>query len=261
MKTVTSFSNPIVKAVKALHDRKERTKTKSFLVEGLQAIGMAFEAGVLPDMVLYAAEKTPHALLKKILNKMDGRNVVETTFAILGKISSRDNPQTVLAVYGQRWLKLSDVKAKGVWVVLDNIKDPGNLGTIMRTCDAVGASGIILVGDTCDPYSTEAVRATMGSVFAVPLVKCSADEFLKWQKGWKGETVATTLQGSVDYRKPKYKAPLLLMMGNEQKGLPDSFVNAASHKVKLPMRGTAESLNVAVATAIMLYQLYEAMGE
>jgi TrmH family RNA methyltransferase len=256
MKTITSFSNPVIKSIRALHDKAERKRTGQFLLEGLQAIGMAYERGIVPDLLI-VSDKAKHPLLTKILHATGTNNIIETTDVILSKISARENAQTVMAVYQQHWLHLRDVKAKGVWVVLDNIKDPGNLGTIARTADAVGAAGIILVGETCDPYSTEAVRATMGSVFAVPVVKTTQAEFLKWHEGWRGETVATTLAGAADYRAPKYKAPLLLLMGNEQKGLPESLVNIATHKVKLPMRGGAESLNVAVATGVMLYHLYD----
>lgn len=257
MKTITSFSNPTIKSIRALQDKAERKRTGQFLLEGLQAIGMAFERGIMPELII-VSNKAKHPLLTKILHATDTNNVIETTDAILSKISARENAQTVMAVYQQRWAKLADVK-KGIWVVLDNIKDPGNLGTIMRTADAAGVAGIILVGETCDPYSVEAVRATMGSVFALPLVKSTQAEFLKWHEGWCGETVATTLAGAADYRTPKYKAPLLLLMGNEQNGLPESMVNIATHKVKLPMRGGAESLNVAVATAIMLYEFYDLM--
>jgi TrmH family RNA methyltransferase len=260
MKHITAFSNPIIKGVRALADKAERKKTGQFLLEGLQAIGMAFERGIMPELLL-VAETFKHPLLTQVIKAMDARNIITTTPAILEKISARDNAQTVLAVYKQRWLPLADVPLKGTkggtWVVLDNIKDPGNLGTIMRTADAVGAAGIILVGETCDPYSVECVRATMGSVFALPVVKCPVADFARWREGWQGQVVATALDGAVDYRQPKYKSPLLLLMGNEQKGLSPALAALATHTVKLPMRGGAESLNVAVATGIMLYQLYE----
>lgn len=260
-KEITSFSNPIIKSVRGLHDRKGRQQNGQFLVEGLQAIGMAFDAGFFPELLLHAPERTVHPVLKKLLHALPTKQVIETTPAILSKISARDNAQAVMAVYRQQWAKLPE-KPGGVWVALENIKDPGNLGTIMRTADAVGAAGIILVGDSCDPYSVEATRASMGSIFATPIVKLTQNAFTevatKWRK--QGSVLATTLQGSADYRAVKPKQPVLVMMGNEQKGLPDALVDLATDKVKIPMRGTAESLNIAVATAVILYQLYDTAG-
>ena len=142
-----------------------------------------------------------------------------------------------------------------VWVALEEVRDPGNLGTILRTADAVGVKGVILIGASCDPYSRECVRATMGSVFAVPLVKTTREAFLDWRPSWPGDVVGTHLEAREDFRKASYKPPTLLVMGSEGPGLSEAVAEACTRRVKIPMAGGLDSLNLAVATALMLYQI------
>jgi len=177
---------------------------------------------------------------------------------VLTAITRRDNPQAVVGIFDQRWTQLKDIRPKPgeTWVALDRVRDPGNLGTIIRTADAAGASGVILVGDTTDPFSLETVRATMGSVFAVPVAKCTPDEFLAWKKTAGVAVVATHLAGAVDYRTIDYKKkPVVLLMGNEQSGLPDHLAKQADALARIPQAGRADSLNLAVATAVMLFEV------
>jgi TrmH family RNA methyltransferase len=163
----------------------------------------------------------------------------------------------VVGIFEQRWKKLEDLRPgrDETLVALDRVRDPGNLGTIIRTADAAGATGVILIGECTDPFSLETVRATMGSVFAVPVVKCSVEEFLSWQKRSGTQVVATHLAGAVDYRTVDYsKKPVVLLMGNEQSGLPDNLAKAADRTVRIPQQGRADSLNLAVASAVMLFE-------
>ncbi len=133
------------------------------------------------------------------------------------------------------------------------MRDPGNLGTIVRTADAAGCGGVILVGDCCDPYSVEAVRATMGSVFAVKIATATVGQFLDWRRGWPGSVVGTLLSATVDYRQAEYRRPAMVLMGNEQAGLTPELAATCDETVKIPMRGRADSLNLAVATGVMIY--------
>jgi TrmH family RNA methyltransferase len=136
------------------------------------------------------------------------------------------------------------------------VRDPGNLGTIIRTADAAGAKGIILIGDTTDPFSLETVRATMGSVFALPLFRASEADFLAWRKGFSGLIVGTHLKGAVDYRTIPYaKKPVILLMGNEQQGLPDQLAATCDKLARIPQEGRADSLNLAIATGVMLFEI------
>jgi len=181
--------------------------------------------------------------------------VIEVTRDILEKISRRDNPQTVIGVFAQAFTPLEALVPQSAecWVALQAVRDPGNLGTIVRTADAAGCGGVILVGECCDPYSVEAVRATMGSIFAVKIAKASVDSFLAWRNAWPGSVVGTLLGASTDYRKADYRRPAMILMGNEQAGLPPELTAACDVTVMIPMRGRADSLNLSVATGIMIY--------
>jgi TrmH family RNA methyltransferase len=177
------------------------------------------------------------------------------THAILEKISRRDNPQTVLGVFDQVYTALSAIQpaTAPAWVALEQVRDPGNLGTIIRTADAAGCGGVILIGDCVDPFSVEAVRATMGSVFAVAIARATPAEFLAWRQIWPGSVIGTRLDATVGHHDAAVKYPALILMGNEQAGLTDALAEACDVNVKIPMRGRADSLNLAVATGIMVY--------
>jgi TrmH family RNA methyltransferase len=251
---ISSLTNTTVKAVRALHLRKERDETGLFLAEGLKIVTEAVDLGQTPRILLFGAW-ADHPVLKRVTDATlkAGGEVIEVTRDVLEKIAKRDNPQAVLGVFQQRFGKLSDI-APGdqTWVALETVRDPGNLGTIIRTADAAGCGGVILVGECCDPYSVEAVRATMGSVFAVPIIKASVEEFLTWRASWPGTVVGTLLTAETDHR-IDYRKPTLILMGNEQQGLTPQMAAACDVNVKIPMRGRADSLNLSVATGIMIY--------
>lgn len=254
---ITSLSNATVKAVRALHLKKERDETGLFVAEGLKNVTEGVETGRAPRILLYGPEAAEHPLLKKAAAaaRAGGGEVIEVTQEILAKVSRRDNPQAVVGVFAQDFQPLAQVvpgPAKCV-VALHRVRDPGNLGTIVRTADAAGCGAVILVGECCDPYSVEAVRATMGSIFAVPIVRAGEAEFAAWRKGWTGSVVGTLLSATVDHRAADYQAPVMVLMGNEQQGLPPEMAALCDVNVKIPMRGRADSLNLSVATGIMIY--------
>ena len=256
-RAITSLSNPIVKAVRALHMRKAREESGQFLAEGLKIVTEAVELGHAPRILLFGAEAAGHPLLRRAVQVTEaaGGEAIEVSRDILAKISRRDNPQTVLAVFEQAFAPLQNLSpgsASG-WVALEAVRDPGNLGTIVRTADAAGCGGVILVGDCCDPFSVEAVRATMGSIFAVKIARAAVAEFIAWRAGWPGSVVGTLLTATTDFRAAAYAPPTLILMGNEQAGLTPELVAACDVAVKIPMRGRADSLNLAVATGVMIY--------
>ena len=257
VRQIASLTNPLVKAVRALHLRKAREESGQFLAEGLKIVTEAVELGRPPRILLYGPEAGDHPLLRAAAAATlaaEGE-VIEVTRDILEKVSRRDNPQTVVAVFDQSFTPvdaLSPATAK-TWVALHAVRDPGNLGTIVRTADAAGCGGVILVGECCDPFSVEAVRATMGSIFAVPIYRLTIPEFLAWRRGWTGAVVGTLLSATVDHRNADYRRPALILMGNEQQGLTPELAAACDVNVKIPMRGRADSLNLSVATGIMIY--------
>ena len=257
MSVITSLQNERVKAARALHMRKAREETGLFLAEGLKIAVEALELGRAARTVMYAAEAAEHPLLQRLLayTREHGGEALLVTRDILGKVSRKDNPQAVVSVFPQAWTPLADLDpaAAEVWVVLAAVRDPGNLGTVIRTADAAGCGGVLLVGDTCDPWSVEAVRATMGSIFAVPLFRATDAEFLAWRARWPGAVVGTLLTATQDHRSADWRRPTLLLMGNEAQGLSPELAAACDTAVKIPMRGRADSLNLAVATGIMIY--------
>jgi TrmH family RNA methyltransferase len=181
--------------------------------------------------------------------------VLEVTREILEKISRKDNPQMVMAVFDQMVRNLDDIdpQSADVWVALEQVRDPGNLGTIIRTADAAGIGGVILIGDCVDPFSVETVRATMGSIFALPIVRCTREAFLADRQRWTGSIVGTLLTAAHNHRTADYRRPSLILMGTEQSGLTPELAAICDTNVKIPMRGRADSLNLSVATGIMIY--------
>ncbi|MGI9170686.1 MAG: TrmH family RNA methyltransferase [Caulobacteraceae bacterium] len=252
-RAITSLTNPAVKAARALHFRKSREESGLFLAEGLKIVAEAVESGRAPRLMLHGRSAAGHPLLRRAAAVAG--ETVEVTPAILAKISRRDNPQAVLGVFEQAYTPLADLRPADArcWVALQAVRDPGNLGTIVRTADAAGCGAVILVGDCCDPYSVEAVRATMGSIFAVKIARCGVDAFLAWRKEWPGAVVGAMLGATADFRAAPYRDPTLILMGNEQSGLPPGLESICDLTVKIPMRGRADSLNLAVATGLMIY--------
>mgnify|MGYP000205660646 FL=1 len=260
VKEVTSLANPIIKDIKALSQKKSRDESRTFLAEGLKLVIDALDRGWTIRPLVYAKAGKGKPLVEKVAARTvaAGGLVLEVSEKVMSSITRRDNPQMVAAVFEQRWTALKDIRPQDseTWIALDRVRDPGNLGTIIRTADAAGASGVILVGDCTDPFSMETVRATMGSMFALPLVKTTSADFLKWKKSVDARLVATHLAGAVDYRAIDYRSkPIILMMGNEQSGLPDELADAADKLARIPQVGMADSLNLAVATGVMLFEV------
>jgi TrmH family RNA methyltransferase len=254
---ITSLTNPTVKAVRALHLRKEREDSGLFLAEGLKIVIEAIDLGHAPRILLHGPDASQHPMLRRAVAAANaaGGEVIEVSREVLEKVSRRDNPQAVIAVFPQVFTALSEIDpaSSPCWVALQAVRDPGNLGTIIRTADSAGCGGVILVGDCTDPYSVEAVRATMGSVFAVKIAKATVEAFLAWRETWPGSVAGTLLSAVTDYRQADYRKPTLILMGNEQQGLPPDLAAACDVTVKIPMRGRADSLNLSVATGIMIY--------
>ncbi|WP_027037719.1 TrmH family RNA methyltransferase [Mesorhizobium ciceri] len=260
VKEVTSLANPLVKDIKALAQKKFRDQQNAFMAEGLKLVIDALDLGWQIRTLVFSKAGRGNAAVEKVAARTvaAGGMVLEVSEKVLVAITRRDNPQMVVGVFSQKFLALKDVRADNgdVWVALDRVRDPGNLGTVIRTVDAVGAKGVILVGDTTDPFSVETVRATMGSIFAVPVAKATTEAFLAWRGGFSGLVAGTHLKGAVDYRSVDFsRGPVLLMMGNEQQGLPESLAASCDRLLRIPQAGRADSLNLAVATGIMLFEI------
>jgi TrmH family RNA methyltransferase len=242
MVPVTSLQNPTIKLIRSLSEKKFRQETGLFVVEGWDMLDRARKEGWVPEHLLSTEYISPWGETQPIL----------VSDKIMASLSGQNNALSVVAAFKQRYA--TEVAPQGVWVALEDMRDPGNLGTIIRTADAVAASGIILVGQSCDPFSRDCVRATAGSIFGVALVRMEADAFISLCKNWQGDVVGTHLRATDDFRRT-YKSPTLLVMGSEGRGLSDELSEACKSLVRIPMMGGSESLNVATATALMLYEI------
>ena len=259
-RTITGFSNPTVKALRALRDKKHRKREGRFIAEGLRLLTDAREGGRLPETLVMASGRDPHPLLDALEADIvaAGGEVIETTPEILSKITGKDNPQAVLGVFGEFDTSLQavvDRTTAPIWLVAQALRDPGNLGTILRTGDAVGAGGLILIDDCADPFSAEAVRASMGAVFTQAIAQAGWDEFLAWLRAGEGQLVAASLRDAVPYRGASYATPCFVLVGNESRGLPEAYEAACDLRVTMPMKGRADSLNAAVAAAVLAYEV------
>ncbi len=254
---VTAFSNATVKRLRSLRDKKARRAEGLFLAEGLRIIAEARDSGRLPAIIAFSAEGAKHPLAAEIIAATEaaGGEAIETTPDILSKMSGKDNPQMLLGAYPQPGTELGriDRSQAPIWIVAQALRDPGNIGTILRTGDAVGAGGLILVDDCADPYSVEAVRASMGAVFTQHVATARWDEFLPWLRSARGQLVGTSLKASTDYLAAAYEPPCFILIGNEQQGLPAAYEAECDSLVKIPMAGRADSLNAAVAAAVMAF--------
>ncbi|WP_120716154.1 TrmH family RNA methyltransferase [Tsuneonella amylolytica] len=261
---ITGFSNPTVKALRALRDKKHRQRDGRFLAEGLRLLTDARESGILPSTLVMASEREAHPLLDALEADVAaaGGEVIETTPDILGKITGKDNPQAVAGVFAPlpTDLEAIDRTAAPIFLVAQALRDPGNLGTMLRTADAVGAGGLILVDDCADPFGVEAVRASMGAIFTVPIAQARWEDFLPWLRSGPGQLVAASLREAVPYRGAPYGAPCFVLVGNESRGLPEDYEAACDLRVTMPMKGRADSLNAAVAAAVLAYEVLDAVG-
>jgi RNA methyltransferase, TrmH family len=242
MLSITSPQNPTIKLVRSLSEKKFRQESGLFVAEGREMLDRARKEGWVPE----------HLLSTEPISPWGETQPTYVTEKIMEGLSGQNNPHSALATFRQRFL--AEISPLGVWVALEDMRDPGNLGTIIRTADAVGASGVVLLGQSCDPYSRECVRASTGSVFGVSLVRMETPTFIVVCNSWKGDIVGTHLTATEDFKR-NYSPSTLLVMGSERHGLSEELAEACKTLVCIPMRGSAESLNVATATALMLYEI------
>jgi len=259
-RAITSLQNERVKLIRSLHMRKARRETGLFVVEGASLLVTARDAGWKPRILVFLAGSATSGVARDLVlwAEAAGAECLEVSQAVLGKLAAKDNPQTMLGVFEQVWKPLpapAALSADALWVGLEGVRDPGNLGTIVRTVDAVGAGGVVLIGACVDPYSYEAVRATMGSIFNVPMVRAGVAECLQWVQRWPGDIVGAHLRASADFRSVAWRQPTLLLMGSEGPGLTPELSAACTRLVRIPMAGSIDSLNLAVATALIAYEI------
>jgi|GEM_PF-20960 len=262
-RVISGFSNPTVKFLRSLREKKHRKASGKFLAEGLRLLTDARESGYIPETLVLSNRRDPHTLLESLEKQVleTGGDVIETSPDILAKITGKSNPQAVAGVFAEFETGLNALHrdAAPIWIVAQDLRDPGNLGTMLRTCDAVGAGGLILIDDCADPFAVEAVRASMGALFTVGIAQARWEDFIPWLRGGAGQLVAASLREAVPYRGAPYAAPCFILVGNESQGLPADYEAECDLRVTMPMRGRADSLNAAVAGAVLAYEVFASL--
>jgi RNA methyltransferase, TrmH family len=259
MTMITSTANPAVKLIRGLRHRKERERTGLFYVEGIRLVGEAADLMAEVETCVVAPQLLSSDFGWKTVDRLvrAGATRLEVSEDVFRSMSSKDGPQGIAAVVRQHWTELDEIEpgAELCWIALDAVQDTGNLGTILRTSDAVGARGVILMGDATDPYDPGAVRASMGAIFSQHLVRAGAPELAGWKRHHGAQVVGTSDSAPVDYLAAEYRRPLVLFMGSEREGLGGEEAALCNVMVRIPMAGRSDSLNLAVATGVMLYEI------
>ncbi len=255
---ITSRANPKVRQLRALRQRKEREATGLFVVEGIAHVAAAIEAGAQVGCVCWSPELLTSSFARELIERESGRGLPCYSVAtdIFESLSEKDNPAGIMAVVRQASAQLDDLEPRSFafGVALVSPQDPGNIGSILRTIDAVGASGLILLDGGADVYHPNAVRASMGTLFCKQVASATFDSFAKWARQHSYHVIGTSAKAGHDYRAAQYSLPLILLMGNEQKGLSAEQLAVCSQTVRMPMLGHVSSLNLAVAAGVMLYE-------
>ncbi len=259
---LTNPRNPHVKQVRALQQRKVRDETGLFVVEGIRHVGEAVEAKAQVEYICYAPDLLQSDFAYRLLEQQLalGHRCYALAPEVFRSLAEKENPQGILAVVRQPHTALADLNPGNLpWgVALVAPQDPGNIGTVLRTMDAVGASGLLLLDGGADPAHPNAVRASMGAQFWLPVVSAKFADFAVWAAGHGYHLYGTSAHGSVDYRTvTTYARPCILLLGSEQKGLSPEQAAVCELLIRLPMQGRVSSLNLAVAAGIMLYKMTE----
>ena len=256
---ITSTANAAVKHIRGLRRRAERERTGLFYVEGLRHVGEAADTSAEVETCIVSPEllRSDYGTQVAARLQASGATLLEVSANVFQSLSSKDGPQGIAAVVRQAWTQLDGVDpGDGLcWVALAGVQDPGNLGTVLRTADAVGAAGVVLLGESTDPYDPAAVRASMGAVFSQRLVRAGEQGLLDWKARHGMHMVGTSDRAPIDYRTAEYPLPLILLMGSERAGLRNESAASCDSMVRIPMRGRCDSLNLSVATGVMLYEI------
>lgn len=255
---ISSTQNPAIKEIVRLRKRSEREEQAVLVVEGYRECRRALENGWKPS-TLYVC---PECFLGKnepeviALARASGASVISCTREVFEKMAYRDRPEGLLAVGPEiRW-SLQDIRLDkpALLVVAEGIEKPGNLGTILRTSDAAGVNGVIVCDPRTDIFNPNVVRASIGTLFTVPVVQTGTEETFAWLRANGIQILAATPHTETLYTEPDLRKPTAIVVGTEQFGLSERWMNEADLKVRIPMLGQADSLNVAAATTILLFE-------
>lgn len=261
---ITSIANPHIKEIRKLAESKERSSKGVFLAEGLRVVGQAFdsEANIRELIVseeLLISEYGQNLLLTARKHPNSSIEITYVSPEVFVSIARKDKPQGIAAVIAQQWSELEAFSnlRQGILVALESVQNPGNLGTILRTCDAVGAKGLVLLDQSTDPYDPAAVKASMGSIFTVPVVRANYEDLTAFLDNHPSiRSIGTSDKAALDCFEANYPDPVLLLMGSEREGLSEKYQRLCEQMVSIPMLGACDSLNLSIATGVVLYQIF-----
>jgi TrmH family RNA methyltransferase len=259
MPIITSKANNQVKAIRALRNKRERDRTGLFLAEGARIVSEALRTDAAIETLVVVPERLAAAGERETIARAraSGAAIIEVTGEVYDSLSFRDDPDSMAAVIRRRYDALPAThQGELCWVAVHEIQHPGNLGTLLRTCDAAGGAGLILTGRSTDPYHPIAVRGSLGAVFSQRIVETTQAEFASWAKGYGAHVVGTSPAGPTDYRDARYEPPVVLLSGSERAGLTAEQLALCEQVVRIPMAGAVDSLNLSIATALVLYEIY-----
>lgn len=250
---ITSLNNPLIKQARALRNKKARLESGLFLVEGIHPIGQAVEAGWHVEAILYAPDLLTSRFGRELVSHPEMRPQ-SASVHVIESLAEKDNPQGILAIVRQKETRLDELKPIGTAVALVSPQNPGNVGTVLRTLDAVGAGALFLLDGGVELYHPTLIRASMGTIFWKTVIQTSFDEFIQWSRQRPYQLIGTSAHGDVEYHTFVPQIPWALVLGSEQKGLSVEQMNQCDVTVSLPMKGKASSLNLAVAAGVLLYR-------
>lgn len=261
---ITSATNPLIKNIKKLQDRRERQTSGLFFAEGIRLVGEAIQLGWEIDKLLHAPDLLRSTFGLELVREADQRKipVINVSADVFKSVSCKDGPQGIAIIAKVKKFGLEKInQSSGLWVGIEAIQDSGNLGTILRTSDAVGAKGVILIDRCIDPFDPGVVRASMGAIFSQMVITISKDDFIQWAKKYQYQIIGTSDKSKMHYRAQKYNSDMILLLGSEQKGLSAELRNICHNMISIPMVGRSDSLNISIAAGVILYEIFEQISK
>ncbi len=259
---ITSLQNPSIKNIVKLSKSKERREQQLFIIEGARELSLALQAGYQVQSVYVCKEMFRNSKYPDVLNSLPEAKIFEITPQVFEKIAYRENSDGVVVLAKPKSHTLNDLKlSKNPFIiVLETVEKPGNLGAILRTADAAAVDAVIVCDPQTDLYNPNVVRSSVGTIFTNQTAICSSTEAIKWLGERNITTFAAELQAAEFYQNIDFTQPSAIIMGSEADGLTDVWLNNAKKRIKIPMRGKIDSLNVSVSTAVLAFEAMRQRG-
>lgn len=263
IKSISSESNAIIKHIKSLRFRKQRTKNRQFVIEGVRIVEECSKHGGHIEYIVYSEGLHNVQGGTNLLNKLFKRGyaIYEIPAPLFNKIAATESPQGIMAVVNMKNITLEDLELKGdrglFFVILDRVQDPGNMGTVIRTSEGANIDAVIITGGSVDPYNDKVLRATMGAIFYLPIIQCKDDTWMEYLREKNVKLIASDLDADKTYVDIDYSGNIGIIIGNEANGIDEKILCKVDEKVIIPILGNIESLNAAIAAGILIYKAVE----